>query len=67
MPMTKSGWDLLSIRPVQVTENISLHVHNGKLIERDLVSGQYKWLKISACKHITEIKKICEHSTNTCD
>jgi hypothetical protein len=24
-----------------VTENISLHVRNGKLIERDLVSGQY--------------------------
>jgi hypothetical protein len=27
---------------MQVTENISLHEHHGKLIEKDLVSDQYK-------------------------
>ena len=46
----------MSIRLIQVTENISRHVYNEKLVERDLVSGQYKWLKISACKYIRQKK-----------
>jgi hypothetical protein len=36
MSITKSGWDVLSI----LTGNISLHVDNRKLIEKDLASGQ---------------------------
>jgi hypothetical protein len=64
MSITKSGWDLLRIRPIQVTENISLHVHNGKLIEKDIQVTENISLQVY---NGNQIKKTCEHPTNTSD